>query len=67
MYVSVYVCVCVCTLSCAMQEQGALHYGCDEFRGAELESQDTGGGLAPSHWEIRTHGVSSPAGFNTSL
>lgn len=37
-------------------EQGGIHYGCDNFVGAELESQDTGSGLAPSHWEIRTFG-----------
>ena len=43
-----------------MQEQGAIHYGCADFRGAELESQDTGSGLAPSHWEIRTFGASIP-------
>ena len=41
-----------------MQEQGSLHYGCDSFLGAELESQDTGSGPVPSHWEIRTFGVS---------
>ena len=39
------------------QERGAIHYGCDNFLGAELETQ-VDFGLAPSHWESRTFGVS---------
>lgn len=37
----------------AVRAAAQRHFGCGSLQGAELENQDTGAGVAASHWEMR--------------